>query len=135
MTDHLAAGRVRNAEIAIQEEVAQAPSREFGIVRFDVRKFADDRVLIHLKPPPFFPRDRDNRRRPIFWQRGSARSKLNCAMRKSRQPRCTAANAVGQCRESAEAAGANPKFGLSDCPRVNPEAALPGRQAPLMAAS
>jgi hypothetical protein len=40
-----------------------------------------------------------------------------------------------QCRESAEAAGANPKFGLSDCPRVNPEAALPVWQAPLMAAS
>jgi hypothetical protein len=41
----------------------------------------------------------------------------------------------GQCRESAEAAGANPKFGLSGCSRVNPEAALPGRQAPLMAPS
>jgi hypothetical protein len=50
-------------------------------------------VLIHLKPPPFFSRDRDNHRRPIFWQRGSARSKLDCDMRKSRQPRCTAANA------------------------------------------
>jgi hypothetical protein len=92
MTDHLAAGRVRDAEIAIQEEVAQAASREFGIIRLDVGKFADDRVLIHLKPPPFFSRDRDDRRRPIFWQRGSARSKLHYAMRKSRQPRCSAAN-------------------------------------------
>src|SRR5260370_41975153 len=49
MADHLAAGRVRNAEIAIQEEVAQAPSGEFGIARFDVGKFVDDRVLIHRK--------------------------------------------------------------------------------------
>jgi hypothetical protein len=48
MADHLAAGGVRNAEIAIQEEVAQTPSREFGIGWFDVGKFADDRVLIHL---------------------------------------------------------------------------------------
>jgi hypothetical protein len=48
-------------------------------------------VLIHIKLPPFFRVGRDNRRRPIFWQRGSARLKLDCVMRKSRQPRCIAA--------------------------------------------
>jgi hypothetical protein len=57
-----------------------------------VGKFADDRVLIHLKLSTVLSRHRDNRRRPIFWQRGSARSKPGCAMRKSRQPRCGAAN-------------------------------------------
>jgi hypothetical protein len=35
--------------------------------------------------------NRDNRRRPIFWQHGSARLELYVAMRKSRQRRCTAA--------------------------------------------
>jgi hypothetical protein len=35
--------------------------------------------------------NRDNRRRPIFWQHGSARLEFDVAMRKSRQPRCTAA--------------------------------------------
>jgi hypothetical protein len=49
MTDHLAAGRGRDTEIAVQEEVAQASSREFGVAGFDVGKFADGRVLIHLK--------------------------------------------------------------------------------------
>ena len=47
MADHLAAGRVRDAEIAIQEEVPQSSFREFGIAGFDVGKFADDRVPIH----------------------------------------------------------------------------------------
>jgi hypothetical protein len=47
MADHLTAGRRGNAEVAIQEEVAQAPSREFGIAWFDVRKCVDDSVLIH----------------------------------------------------------------------------------------
>jgi hypothetical protein len=47
MTDHLAAGCSRDAEIAIQEEVAQAASGEFGITWFDVGKFVDDSVLIH----------------------------------------------------------------------------------------
>jgi hypothetical protein len=77
MADHLAAGRSRDAEIAIQEEVAQAPARKFGIAGLDVGKCADGRVLIHIKPPPFFRVGRDNRRRPIFWQRGSARLKLD----------------------------------------------------------
>jgi len=35
--------------------------------------------------------NRDNRRRPIFWQHGSARLELYVAMRKSRQRRCNAA--------------------------------------------
>jgi len=48
-------------------------------------------MLIHLKASTTASRNRDNRRRPIFWQHGSARSKLDFAMRKSRQPRCTAA--------------------------------------------
>jgi hypothetical protein len=48
MADHLPAGRVRDAEIAIQEEVAQATPGEFGIARLDVGKFAEDGVLIHL---------------------------------------------------------------------------------------
>jgi hypothetical protein len=36
MADHLAAGRGCDAEIAVQEEVAQASSLEFGVTRFDV---------------------------------------------------------------------------------------------------
>jgi hypothetical protein len=48
-------------------------------------------MLIHLKASIIASRNRDDRRRPIFWQHGSARSKLDVAMRKSRQPRCTAA--------------------------------------------
>ena len=34
--DHLAAGRGRNAEITIEEEVAQTPSPVVGIAGFDV---------------------------------------------------------------------------------------------------
>jgi hypothetical protein len=49
MTDHLAAGRLGNAEIAIQEEIAQAAACELGIARFVVGEFADNGVLIHLK--------------------------------------------------------------------------------------
>jgi len=48
-------------------------------------------MLVHLRPPPLFDAHRDNRRRPIFWQHGSARSKRGIAMRKSSQPRCAAA--------------------------------------------
>jgi hypothetical protein len=48
-------------------------------------------MLIHLKASTTVHENRDNRRRPIFWQRGSARSKRYGAMRKSRQTRCTAA--------------------------------------------
>ena len=47
MADHLAAGCVRYAEIAIQEEVAQTSALEFGIAGFDVREFADDGLLVH----------------------------------------------------------------------------------------
>jgi len=48
-------------------------------------------MLIHLKASTSVSRNRDNRRRPIFWQHGLARSKRDVAMRKSRQTRCTAA--------------------------------------------
>jgi hypothetical protein len=48
-------------------------------------------MLVHLRPPPLFDENRDNRRRPIFWQHGLARSKPDVAMRKSSQPRCAAA--------------------------------------------
>ena len=47
MADHLPAGGVGNAEIAIQEEVAQTSALEFGIAGFDVREFADDSLLVH----------------------------------------------------------------------------------------
>jgi hypothetical protein len=47
MADHLPTGGIRNAEIAIQEEVAQTPAPEFGIAGFDVREFADDSLLVH----------------------------------------------------------------------------------------
>ena len=47
MADHLPAGGVGNAEVAIQEEVAQTSALEFGIAGFDVREFADDRLLVH----------------------------------------------------------------------------------------
>jgi hypothetical protein len=48
-------------------------------------------MLVHLRPPPLFDENRDNRRRPIFWQHGLARSKPDVAMRESSQPRCAAA--------------------------------------------
>jgi hypothetical protein len=47
MADHLPAGGIGDAEVAIQEEVAQTPALEFSISWFDVRKFADDGVLVH----------------------------------------------------------------------------------------
>jgi len=47
VTDHLPAGGVGNAEIAIQEKVAQSAFPEFGIAWSDVGEFADDGVLIH----------------------------------------------------------------------------------------
>jgi hypothetical protein len=47
MADHLPAGGVGNAEIAVQEEVAQTSALEFGIAGFDVREFADDSLLVH----------------------------------------------------------------------------------------
>ena len=47
MADHLTAGGVGNAEIAIQEEVAQAASLELGIAGLVMRKCVDDSVLIH----------------------------------------------------------------------------------------
>jgi hypothetical protein len=47
MADHLPSGRVRNAEIAIQEEVAQTSARELGIAWLGVREFTDDSVLVH----------------------------------------------------------------------------------------
>ena len=52
--------------------------------------------------------------RPIIWQGWMALLSSTCAMRKSRQPRCTAANFVAGCREVAEAAGTNSEFALSD---------------------
>ena len=47
MTDHLAAGRSRDAEIAVQEEVAQASAGEFGIARFDMAEEGAGRLLAH----------------------------------------------------------------------------------------
>ena len=47
MADHLTAGGAGDAEIAVQEEVAQSPSREFGVAGFYVGKFFDDGVLVH----------------------------------------------------------------------------------------
>jgi hypothetical protein len=38
-------------------------------------------------------------------------------MRKSRQPRCTAAISIDAAREDAEATGRRPKFELNDFPR------------------
>jgi hypothetical protein len=40
-----------------------------------------------------------------------------------------------RCRESAEAAGGNPKFGSNDFPTINTGPARPPLQAPRMAAS
>jgi len=47
VADHLPAGGIGDAEVAIQEEVAQTPAPEFGIAWFDVREFADNGVLVH----------------------------------------------------------------------------------------
>jgi len=78
MADYLAAGRVRDAEIAIQEEVAQAASGEFGIIRFDVGKFVDDRALIHHGLHCSRSGNRDNRFTVQFF--GSARSRVRSFM-------------------------------------------------------
>jgi hypothetical protein len=92
MADHLAAGRVRDAEIAIQEEVAQAPSGEFGIARFDVGKFVDDRVLIHRKASGVrVDAIATNACVQFFGSAGFRVHSFMGAMRISRQPRCTAA--------------------------------------------
>jgi hypothetical protein len=47
MTNHLSAGCAGNAEIAVQEEVAQAASLVLGIAGLDVGKCFDGCVLIH----------------------------------------------------------------------------------------
>jgi hypothetical protein len=65
------------------------------------------------KPPLFCSSNRENAGRPNFWQRAIARSQLYGAMRKSSQPRCTAAIFGDGWRDRAEAAAAQPKFGLS----------------------
>jgi hypothetical protein len=41
----------------------------------------------------------------------------------------------GRCRECAEAAGGNPKFGLNDLPTIDTGSARPPPQAPRVAAS
>jgi len=56
------------------------------------------------------------------------------AMRKSRQPRCTAANFVAGRREGAEAAGINPEFALSDSQRRIRGDPAPGAKPSRMAA-
>ena len=47
MADHLPAGSIRNAEIAIEEEVAQTSVRVVGVAGLDVGEFADGRELVH----------------------------------------------------------------------------------------
>ena len=47
MADHLPAGRVGDAEVAIKEELAQAFAREVGIAWLDVGECFDDGVLIY----------------------------------------------------------------------------------------
>jgi hypothetical protein len=49
--------------------------------------------------------------RPIFWQRDLQRSQLHCAMRKSRQPRCTAANSRATAQETPKLLEADQNFG------------------------
>jgi hypothetical protein len=64
MADHLASGRVRDAEIAIEKEFAQAFSHVVGIAWLDVGEFADDSVLVHDDLHRLFVRVR----RPNFRQ-------------------------------------------------------------------
>jgi hypothetical protein len=42
VADHLPAGGIGDAEVAIEEEVAQSPFPELGVAGFDVGEFADD---------------------------------------------------------------------------------------------
>jgi hypothetical protein len=92
MADHLPAGRIRNAEVAVEEEIAQASPGEFGIAGLVVGKFVDDSVLIHRKASTVSVRvTRFGGASNFLAARESPCSQLHCAMRKSRQPRCAAA--------------------------------------------
>jgi hypothetical protein len=71
-------------------------------------------MLIHLRPPPLFDENRDNRRRPIFWQRGLTRSKPDVAMRKSRQPLCAAAILLASASNNAKVLDTVRKFRSGD---------------------
>jgi hypothetical protein len=51
MRDHLAAGCSGNAEIAIQEKVAQTTGFKLGVFFCHVGKFRDIRMRIHPRPP------------------------------------------------------------------------------------
>jgi hypothetical protein len=59
-------------------------------------------MLVHLWPPSWLDDNRANRRRPIFWQHGLARSKREVAMRESSQPRCIAADLRSAASRSAK---------------------------------
>jgi len=101
--------------------VAQLASRDYGAVGFDAAKFVDDSVLIHECATK-------NLAGP------DSLAELHCAMRKSGQPRCTAANFVTGRREGAEAAGNNPEFALSDSQRRIRGDPAPGAKPSRMAA-
>jgi hypothetical protein len=78
---------------------------------------------------------RQSLERPTFWQRGISRPQLHCAMRKSRQPRCTPAISTATSSDRAEAAGRMPKSELRDFVHVIIEPAAPIMRATRMARS
>jgi hypothetical protein len=126
MADHLAAGRGGDTEIAIQEEVAKAPSGEFGIAGFDVGKLVDDSVPIHLKPPPFLlARSRQSPASNFLAARIGAFEALLCYA-KITPAALHRGDFADRRREGAEAAGGRPKFGLSvsQCAIAGPAAAV-----------
>jgi hypothetical protein len=113
MADHLAAGGVRDAEIAIQEEVAQTPARKFGVGWFDVGKFADDRVLIHLNTSTArFARSRQSPASNFLAARIGAFEPSLCYA-KITPATLQRAGFGKRTREHAEAVGPKSKFGLS----------------------
>jgi hypothetical protein len=99
----------------------QIASREYGTGGFDAGRFVADSVLIHECAT--------NNLAGL-----DSLAELHCAMRKSRQPRRTAANFVAGRPEGAEAAGTNPEFALSDSQRRIRGDPAPGAKPSRMAA-
>jgi hypothetical protein len=74
-------------------------------------------------------------KRPIFWQPGIAVFAASLCYAKITPATLHRGEYRRRCRESAEAAAANPKFGLHDFPRVSAGAAMTTLEAARMAAS
>jgi hypothetical protein len=74
-------------------------------------------------------------KRPIFWQPGNAVFAASLCYAKITPAALHCGEYRRRCRERAEAAAANPKFGLHDFLRVSAGAAMATLEAARMAAS